>query len=97
MRVFPATQPGGVPGTYSCSCAPLAAIAHYSDLTPNSPALIDPAGITLDYSELWAWIRDVGRRLEDAGIHGNMHEMFLDRNSDEIIKFIDGWINKNVK
>jgi hypothetical protein len=26
-----------------------------------------------------------------------MHEMFLDRNSDEIIKFIDGWLNKNLK
>jgi len=26
-----------------------------------------------------------------------MHEMFLDRNSDEVVKFIDGWLNKNVK
>jgi len=31
-----------------------------------------------------------------VGIHGNMHEMFLDRNSDEIIKFIDNWLRKNV-
>ncbi len=36
-------------------------------------------------------------RLEDVGIHGNMHEMFLDRNSDEVIKFIDSWIHKNLK
>ncbi len=36
-------------------------------------------------------------RLEDVGIHGNMHEMFLDRNSDQIIKFIDDWIRKNIK
>ena len=48
------------------------------------------------------WLNQAGAkddfvRLEDAGIHGNMHEMFLDRNSDEVIKFIDGWINKNVK
>jgi hypothetical protein len=26
-----------------------------------------------------------------------MHEMFLDRNSDQVIKFIDGWLDKNVK
>ena len=25
-----------------------------------------------------------------------MHEMFLDRNSDIIIKFIDDWLNKNI-
>jgi pimeloyl-ACP methyl ester carboxylesterase len=48
------------------------------------------------------WLNQAGAkddfvRLEDVGIHGNMHEMFLDRNSDEIIKFIDGWINKNIK
>jgi pimeloyl-ACP methyl ester carboxylesterase len=48
------------------------------------------------------WLNQAGAkddfvRLEDVGIHGNMHEMFLDRNSDEIIKFIDGWINKNLK
>jgi len=36
-------------------------------------------------------------RLEDVGIHGNMHEMFLDRNSQDVIKFIDTWLNKNVK
>jgi hypothetical protein len=28
---------------------------------------------------------------------GNMHEMFLDKNSDEIIKFIDDWIRRNIK
>jgi pimeloyl-ACP methyl ester carboxylesterase len=48
------------------------------------------------------WLNQAGAkddfvRLEDAGIHGNMHEMFLDRNSDEVIKFIDGWVGKNVK
>jgi hypothetical protein len=36
-------------------------------------------------------------RLEDVGIKGNMHEMFLDRNSLDVIKYIDGWMNKNVK
>lgn len=48
------------------------------------------------------WLNQAGAkddfvRLEDVSIHGNMHEMFLDRNSDEIIKFIDGWLNKNLK
>ena len=48
------------------------------------------------------WLNQAGAkddfvRLEDVGIHGNMHEMFLDRNSDEIIKFIDDWIRKNIK
>ena len=48
------------------------------------------------------WLNQAGAkdefvRLEDAGIHGNMHEMFLDRNSDQVIKFIDGWLDKNVK
>jgi pimeloyl-ACP methyl ester carboxylesterase len=48
------------------------------------------------------WLNQAGAkddfvRLEDVGIHGNMHEMFLDRNSDEIIKFIDNWLNKNLK
>jgi len=32
-----------------------------------------------------------------VGIRGNMHEMFLDRNSQDVIKFIDDWIGKNVK
>jgi hypothetical protein len=26
-----------------------------------------------------------------------MHEMFLDRNSDVVIKYIDEWLRKNVK
>ena len=48
------------------------------------------------------WLNQAGAkdefvRLEDVGIHGNMHEMFLDRNSQDVIKFIDGWLNKNVK
>jgi pimeloyl-ACP methyl ester carboxylesterase len=48
------------------------------------------------------WLNQAGAkndfvRLEDVGIHGNMHEMFLDRNSQQIIQYIDGWIGKNVK
>jgi pimeloyl-ACP methyl ester carboxylesterase len=44
-----------------------------------------------------AGVKDEFIRLEDVGIHGNMHEMFLDRNSDVIIKFIDDWLRKNIK
>jgi pimeloyl-ACP methyl ester carboxylesterase len=48
------------------------------------------------------WLNQAGAkadfvRLEDVGIKGNMHEMFLDRNSRDIIKFIDQWLMKNVK
>jgi pimeloyl-ACP methyl ester carboxylesterase len=48
------------------------------------------------------WLNQAGAkddfvRLEDVGIHGNMHEMFLDKNSVEVIKYIDGWVAKNVK
>ena len=44
-----------------------------------------------------AGVHDDFIRLEDVGIHGNMHEMFLDRNSDVVIKFIDDWLRKNIK
>jgi pimeloyl-ACP methyl ester carboxylesterase len=44
-----------------------------------------------------AGVKDEFVRLEDVGIHGNMHEMFLDRNSDVVIKFIDDWLRKNIK
>ena len=48
------------------------------------------------------WLNQAGAkddfvRLEDAGIRGNMHEMFLDRNSQDVIKYIDGWVNKKIK
>ena len=35
-------------------------------------------------------------RMEDVGLHGNGHEMMLEKNSDEIAKFIGGWMDKNV-
>ena len=34
-------------------------------------------------------------RLEDVGIRGNSHMMMLEKNSDEIIKFIVAWLRKN--
>ena len=36
-------------------------------------------------------------RLEDVGIDGNGHMMMLERNSDDIIRFIDGWVQENLQ
>ncbi|MGH9679335.1 MAG: alpha/beta fold hydrolase [Candidatus Acidiferrales bacterium] len=44
-----------------------------------------------------AGVHDEFVRLEGVGIHGNMHEMFIDKNSDVVIKFIDDWLRKNIK
>ena len=36
-------------------------------------------------------------RLEDVGINGNGHMMMLESNSDDIIEFIDGWVQDNLQ
>ena len=38
---------------------------------------------------------DILVRLEDVGIRGNSHMMMLEKNSDDVIKFIAGWIQKH--
>lgn len=48
------------------------------------------------------WLNQAGAkvdffRLEDVGLRGNHHQMFLDKNSDEIIKWVDGWLRKNIR
>jgi len=35
-------------------------------------------------------------RMEDVGLRGNGHEMMLEKNSDEIAKFIGDWLDKNI-
>jgi len=35
-------------------------------------------------------------RLEDVGIRGNSHMMMLEKNNDQVINFITGWLQKNV-
>ncbi|MEQ1573716.1 MAG: alpha/beta fold hydrolase [Vicinamibacterales bacterium] len=50
------------------------------------PKWLNQAGVKTDFV-----------RLEDVGIHGNGHEMFYEKNSDVIIKFVEDWIEKNVK
>jgi pimeloyl-ACP methyl ester carboxylesterase len=46
------------------------------------------------------WINQAGGkaefvRLEDVGIQGNGHMMMLEKNSEDIIKYIDGWLKRN--
>jgi pimeloyl-ACP methyl ester carboxylesterase len=48
------------------------------------------------------WLNQAGGKaeyihLEDVGIRGNSHLMMLDRNSQDIAKFIGNWIPKNVR
>jgi pimeloyl-ACP methyl ester carboxylesterase len=50
------------------------------------PKWLNQAGVKTDFV-----------RLEDVGISGNGHEMFFEKNSDVIIKFVEDWIDKNVQ
>ena len=52
---------------------------------PCMPKFMKQAGVDVQFS-----------RLEDVGIPGNGHEMMLEKNSDDVIKYIDGWLQKNV-
>ena len=49
------------------------------------PKWLNQAGVPTDFV-----------RLEDVGISGNGHMMMLEKNSDDIIRFIVGWIQENV-
>ena len=58
-----------------------------------SPALFDHCTVS--------WLNQAGVktefiRLENEGLQGNGHMMMLEKNSDDIIKFIAGWLEKNV-
>ena len=50
---------------------------------PCIPKFLNQAGVKADFV-----------RLEEVGIRGNSHMMMLEKNSDDIIKFIVGWIRK---
>jgi pimeloyl-ACP methyl ester carboxylesterase len=52
---------------------------------PCIPKWLNQAGVRTDFV-----------RLETVGISGNGHMMMLERNSDDIIRFIVGWIQENV-
>ena len=52
---------------------------------PCIPKFLNQAGVKTDFI-----------RLEDVGIRGNSHMMMLEKNSDDIIRFVVAWIQKNV-
>jgi pimeloyl-ACP methyl ester carboxylesterase len=47
---------------------------------------LNQAGVDTDYIPL-----------DSVGIMGNAHEMMVELNSDEVIRFIEGWISENVR
>lgn len=49
------------------------------------PKWLNQAGVKTDFV-----------RLEDVGIKGNSHMMMLEKNSDQVIAFIEGWIDQHV-
>jgi pimeloyl-ACP methyl ester carboxylesterase len=52
---------------------------------PCIPKFLNQAGVKTDFV-----------RLEEAGIRGNSHMMMLEKNSDDVIKFIVSWLQKNI-
>src|SRR5258706_8297931 len=47
------------------------------------------------------WLNQAGVKtqfvkMEDVGLKGNGHEMMLEKNSDDIAKWIGGWMDKNI-
>jgi pimeloyl-ACP methyl ester carboxylesterase len=57
---------------------------YHRTYDPCIPKFLKQAGVKADFV-----------RLEDVGITGNSHMMMLEKNSDDVIKFIAGWIQKN--
>jgi pimeloyl-ACP methyl ester carboxylesterase len=51
---------------------------------PCIPKFLNQAGVKADFV-----------RLETVGIRGNSHMMMLEKNSDQVIQFITGWLQKN--
>jgi pimeloyl-ACP methyl ester carboxylesterase len=51
---------------------------------PCIPKFLKQAGVNAEFV-----------RLEDAGIRGNSHMMMSEKNSDDVIEFVIGWIRKN--
>lgn len=51
---------------------------------PCIPKFLNQAGVKTEFV-----------RLEEVGIRGNSHMMMSERNSDDVIEFVVGWIRKN--
>ncbi len=95
----PSERPGDEVGCYMQD-APVHKLVHFQNMRILSMSAEGTYHRVFDVC-IPKWLNQAGAkaefvRLEDVGIHGNMHEMFLDRNSDEVIKFIDGWLRKNI-
>ena len=68
------------------ACSPSSANGTYHRVyDPCIPKFLNQAGVKTDFV-----------RFEDVGITGNSHVMMLEKNSDDIIKYIAGWLQKNV-
>ena len=57
---------------------------YHRTYDPCIPKWLNQAGVNADFV-----------RLETVGIRGNSHMMMLEKNSDDVIKFIVSWIQKN--
>ncbi len=57
---------------------------YHRTYDPCIPKWLNQAGVKTDFV-----------RLETVGIIGNSHMMMLEKNSDDVIRFIVGWIQKN--
>jgi pimeloyl-ACP methyl ester carboxylesterase len=95
----PSERPGDEVGCYMQD-APVHKLVHFQNMRILSISAEGTYHRVFDVC-IPKWLNQAGAkddfvRLEDVGIHGNMHEMFLDRNSDEVIKFIDNWLRKNI-
>jgi pimeloyl-ACP methyl ester carboxylesterase len=95
----PSERPGDEVGCYMQD-APVHKLVHFQNMRILSISAEGTYHRVFDVC-IPKWLNQAGAkddfvRLEDVGIHGNMHEMFLDRNSDEVIKFIDTWLRKNI-
>ncbi|SPE32290.1 putative o-succinylbenzoate--CoA ligase [Candidatus Sulfotelmatomonas gaucii] len=76
--------------------ASLDAIAHYADSSPQSIALIEPEGPTLNYKELWAQIETLSCRLEEASIgSGERVAVLLPQGGQQVLA-VTGVLNRHV-
>ena len=71
-------------GGRTSRCSAISANGTYHRVyDPCIPKFLNQAGVKADFV-----------RLEDVGIRGNSHMMMLEKNSDDIIEFVVGWIKR---
>jgi len=59
---------------------------YNTEWDPGTHAYLEQAGVK------HTWLK-----LEDIGIHGNGHFMFIEKNSDQIAGVVLKWIERNVR